>query len=582
MPTESVSTNDTTRRWEVAPLIPPERREQFPEIDPVVLQLLANRGLTDQAAIDEFLKPDFSRDIGDPFQFSSMETVVERVGQALKSREPIVVHGDYDADGVTSAAIIYETLTRLGASPGVYLPHREREGYGLALATVDRLADEGAKLIITTDCGTTNIPEIAHARERGVDVIVIDHHQPHAELPPAVAIVNPHLPGSGYPYREFAAVGVAFKVAQALLARHAPEEAETFAKWLLDLVAIGSVTDFVPLVGENRTLVQFGLIVLRKTRRQGLRALASVAGINPARIDTWSIGFQIGPRLNAASRVDHANTAFGLLVTTDPTEARSLGFDLNRANQERQRLTDGIYRQAREQVIAAGTEVPLVSAAGKDWPTGLLGLVATKLVNEFNRPAIVAGIHDHEVAASGRSISAFNMIAALDAVGERCTRWGGHEQACGFNLQGEQLPNLPAVLAGLAERAAASLTDKDLRPVLHVDASVDLIDVDWPLFETLEAFEPTGIGNPRARFLSSGLEVVEWQRVGKESQHLRLVLRDTTPVVRKMIAFGFGGWADTLTPGSRVDVVFEVGVNEWNGNRELQLKIIDLRLSSNA
>ncbi len=571
------------KQWRVADPVPEDVRKQFPELQPLVLQLLWNRGLRTQTAIDEFLNPDWGTDIHDPFLFKDMQKAVARIQKGIAAKEKIIVHGDYDADGVCSSAVLHTTLQALGADVEVYLPHREREGYGLNLQTIDHLHEKHkAKLIVTCDCGTSNVAEVARAAELGMDVIITDHHHEPPQRPAAYALLNPQLVDSGYPFPHLAGSGVAFKLAQALIRASGLEKVngltkEGFEKWLLDFVAISTVTDFMPIIGENRTLVKYGLVVLRKSPRPGIRALAEAMSTRQENFDTTSIGFQIGPRLNAAGRMDHASTAFRLLISTNFEEAQAIAAALNQSNTERQKLTETIVRQAKQAIGEVNDTRKLLAAVGTGWPVGVVGLVAGKLADEHHRPVLVMADHDGEVTGSGRSIPQFDITAALHTTKSILERFGGHAGACGFTLKPE---NVQKFVQAMEAEAAKQLTAKDLIKDIAIDVDVPLPAVDWPLLDTLEQFEPFGEDNPKPLFCCRNMVVTELQPVGKEGKHLRIVVNHTVPEPRKFIAFGGGlTYGKQLTVGDKVDAVFTVDRNEWNGTRELQLKVVDLRLS---
>jgi single-stranded-DNA-specific exonuclease len=566
--------------WHVAEQVPTDVKAQFPELNPITLQLLWNRGLRGQTAIDEFLNPDWGGDIHDPFLFTQMRKAVDRVLAGIAAKEKIIVHGDYDADGVCSSAVLYTTLKALGANVDVYLPHREREGYGLNLQTIDHLHDvHKANLIITCDCGTSNVDEVARAAELGIDVIITDHHHEPAKRPAAYAIINPQLKDSGYPFPHLAGSGVAFKVAQALL-RSTPGEMvggqtkEGFEKWLLDFVAISTVTDFMPLVGENRTLVKYGLVVLRKSPRPGIRALAEAMSSRQENFDTTTIGFQIGPRLNAAGRMDHASTAFRLLVSTDEEEAKAIAAALNQSNVDRQKLTETIVQQAKKSIGEVTPSRKLLAAVGEGWPVGVVGLVAGKLTDANHRPVLVMAKQGDEVVGSGRSIPGYDITDALLRHKQLLTRFGGHAGACGFTMPAE---NAPAFVKGMEADAVERISEKDLQNVVPVDVELALPDVTWSLLDTIEQLEPYGEGNPKPTFSCRGMTVTELQPVGKEGKHLRIVVNHTVPEPRKFIAFGGGEkYGKDITVGDTIDAVFTVDRNEWNGTAELQLKVVDI------
>jgi single-stranded-DNA-specific exonuclease len=600
-----------TKKWQVLPEITKEFQDKFPEINPVVLRLLYNREIRTQKAIDEFLNPDYGQDIHDPFLLRDMEKAVERIIKAIKKKEKIMVHGDYDADGVTSAALVVTLLEALGGDVDVYLPHREKEGYGLNPKTVKELSKQKIKLIITTDCGISNKNEIKSAKKLGIDVIVTDHHHPPEELPDCL-IINPKVVGEKYPFTELAGVGVAFKLAQALLkrlqtagCRLRPDQSAIggnlssvniiagFEKWLLDLVAIGTITDCSLLIGENRTLVKYGLIVLNKTRRIGLRKLVKEAGLVDEEadrllkrmdLDTYNIGYHIGPRLNAAGRINHANQAYDLLMTGSEEEAGKMATGLEKTNKDRQKITEQIVKAVEEQ-IQGHTEDKVLFGVGGDWSIGIVGLVAGKIVERYNRPTLVITRNEGELAGSGRSIPEFNIIEALEKLKKYLSRFGGHSQACGFTLKEDvDLEGFKAELKKIAEK---ELNGKDLTPIFPIDAGINFKDINWEMFREMEKFEPFGEGNPYPIFLIEKAMVEEIRTVGKENHHLKIKLSGSVNGSKKRLdAIGFcfakptngnPDWCKIIKSGDLIDIVCEINKNEWNGCQELQLKILDLR-----
>ncbi len=574
------------RRWLLAEPPSEEMRQRFPELHPVAVQLLWNRHLTSQESVDEFLMPDYGQDLHDPFLFRDMERACERVWRAVERRERVVVYGDYDADGVTGSVLLMTVLrslaTKLGSDPALirnYIPHREKEGYGLRREAIEAIAAEGAELLITVDCGISNAAEVALAREKGMDAIVVDHHQVPEKLPEAI-LVHPLVPGETYPYKYLAAVGVAFKFACGLIAYAARRGAAYepgFEKWLLDLVAIATVTDFMPLVGENRTLERYGLIVLNKTRRVGLRKLIEAAGLKAGTLDTVSVGYAIGPRINAASRMDHARLAYETLMAETTEDAASFADKLNRLNADRQRYTEEVMREARSAMADEAADKSIRLVAGDGWSAGIVGLVAGKLVSELGRPVIVFGKEGERYVGSGRGIPGFNLVAAMEAAKKTLTRYGGHPQACGLTIDGDG--NFRQFCAIVEEFAARELGGQDLRPALAIDAALRLSQVTWDLVDWLAKFEPHGEGNPRPRFLLEGLLVSAVEPVGKDGRHARISVRGDTPKESKIIAFNMREAAQAVLPGGCLDAVVEIGVNVWNGHRSIQLKAVDIRPS---
>ncbi len=590
------------KQWRVAPTVPAEWRSRWPELSPAVAQLLYNRGITTPEAVDEFLSPDYEHHIHDPFLFRDMTKAVERIFAAIAAGEKIIVHGDYDADGVTSSAVMMTALQKLqehfgpkGIDPkqlDIFIPHREKEGYGLRPETVDYFVEQQAKLVITVDCGVASVAEVALCNQRGIDVIITDHHQQLLEVPAAVAIINPAVDGETYPFRGLSGVGVAFKVVQALF-RHAkqqqPEESwEGYEKWLLDLVAIGTVADVMPLLGENRTLVKYGLVVLNKTPRVGLKALLFKAGIEgngngnrdllPKRgLNSYSIAFQIAPRINAAGRMDHANTAYRLLMTADPAEAETLSDEIQQSNVNRQLLTDTIVAEAKR-MLDADRDTPLLAVVGENWPIGVLGLVASRLAEQSGKPVIVGTVAAGTIAASGRSGPNFDLTIPLKELEGYFSRYGGHRAAGGFALK--DINDWAVVKQKFIASAAAATATGTATPILEIDAVMTLEQADWALVDDLEKFEPFGEKNGRPRFGLQRVPVEGVEPLGRDGRHLKLLLKQANGVVRKLVAFGSTADFHHLKRGDLVDVVVELGINEWNGNRELQLKVVDVRQST--
>jgi single-stranded-DNA-specific exonuclease len=547
----------------------------------LVRQLLGNRELFEATLVREFLEPDFERDIHDPYLFKDMRRVVDRIFAAIDKNEPVALYGDYDADGVCSATVLASTLRALGANlVEVYLPDREREGYGLNIPAIKFLAEAKVSLLMTLDCGTTNLDEIMAAKELGIDVIVIDHHHVPAELPGAYALLNPKMPNESYPYKWLASVGMAFKVSQALLRRRTelyPAEADrwqAFEKWLLDLVAIATVTDLVPLQGENRTLLKFGLRVINKTQRPGLRALIKVMGGELGQIDAGTLGWQIGPRINAAGRMNHANSAFALLSCEDVGKADELAAQLNQENVARQKITEKITAEAVAQLEQQSNNYVL-AALGQDWPIGIVGLVASRLVEKYKKPVIVASHTPFGVAGSGRSIPTLNMIEALHALPNMFTKFGGHSQACGFTLKDDV--NFSAFAEKLNVLAKQKLQPGDFDKILKIEATLHLADVNWSSWEMICQLEPFGMNNPTPVFLIPSVKVVGAGKIGAEGQHLKLTVADDQGTVRPAIGWRHGNTWPELELGMTIDLVAELGVNSWNNRRDLQLKIVDLR-----
>src|SRR3989344_5224184 len=562
--------------WNVAKPSKKSHRDAFPEIDPIAVQLLYNRGITEQKDIDDFFNPNYGTDLHDPFLFVNMEKAAELILLGIRDGKKIVVYGDYDADGVSATATMVGGLRALGAHPEVYIPFRETEGYGLNADAVQDMIENGTQLVITVDCGISNYAEVEQLISAGVVVVVTDHHQQPLKLPNASAIVNPNTDREAYPFKSLSGSGVAFKVVQALAARdqlYGMEKLEDgWEKWLLDLVAIGTIADLMPLLGENRTLVSYGLIVLGKTKRLGLRKLIEKAGNGVGEITEKTVGFTIAPRLNAAGRLEHASTAYQLLVTDNQAEAEVLAESINQTNQQRQQLTEQNTREARQQ-IANQKDEGLLVAIGDGWPTGILGLVAGRLADKCNKPTLVISHFAGELIGSGRSVEPFNITKALQQCDQFLLRYGGHAQAAGFTLKNDS--QLAPFIQKLRTLTIAAKTNQ-LAKSIQLDAELTIADITWDFFDLLEKFRPYGQGNPRPAFALYGVIIVQASAVGQEQKHLRLKLTDNQAQTLSGIAFGFGSLASKLKPGTVVDIATTIDCNEWNGNRELQLNIIDI------
>jgi single-stranded-DNA-specific exonuclease len=570
-------------RWVLEEPITDEIKQRFPEVGPVLLQLLWNRGVRTRGEMDVYLGPDWSRDTYSPSLFLNMPRAVARVFEALKSGEVIVVHGDYDADGVCGSAVMIATLRDIGRALCFenlvisYIPHREKEGYGMSVETVEHLhSHDKCGLIITVDCGISNKSAIDRARELGIDTIVCDHHTMPDDIPTDAILIHPLVPGETYPNKQLCGTGVAFKFASALL-----EEArqrggllsDGHEKWLLDLVAIATVTDVVPLVGENRVLERYGLLVLNKTRRKGIQKLLDVAGSKVGALDTVSIGFQIGPRLNAAGRMAHASAALDLLLEEDDSRATQLAMQLHETNTHRQKASQAMYLAAREQVEKKSSDKILV-AVGDGWGAGLVGLVAGKLNHEFHKPVLVVGKDADRYVGSGRSIEGFDITRALHAAAAYLDKFGGHPQACGFSTTGvERFEQAISTMQFFAEQ---NIDDDLLLPSTKIDAQITFEEIDWELYDSLAQLRPFGTGNPEPKFVSRGVRVVAMSVVGADGKHLRLRVGSPNGRMMQAIGFGLGSHCASLTLGQPIDLLFTIDVNEWNGNREQQLRVIDI------
>lgn len=558
------------KRWQVAPVMPTSLRQSLSDIPPVLSQILYNRGLTDKAHIQAFLAGRYLEST-DPFRLQDMDKAVTRIEQAIQRGENIVVYGDFDADGVTSTVLLVEALRGLGLSRNQvqpYIPDRVDEGYGLNKEALTSLKAKGVGLVISVDCGIRSVAEVSHANALGLDMIVTDHHSLGTELPPAVAVINPKRPDSAYAETMLAGVGIAFKLAQALRTTFS-QQAMYNDQDLLDLVAIGTVADLAPLLGENRRLVIEGLAVLNHSRRVGVQALVQACSYQMGQLTAESIGFGLGPRINAAGRLAHAYTAAKLLSTGDPTAAAKLASELNDLNRQRQTLTQRLSDQAG-QLVEPGS--PLLFAAASDFVSGVVGLVASRLAEQYYRPAIVIELGEEESRGSCRSIPELHITELLDECSDLLVRYGGHAQAAGLTVRNE---NLPALRERLTASTQTRLAGLELIPSLSIDVELDLDDVDYALYGYLQGLEPTGYANATPTFMSRNVPVQSYRVVGSDQSHLQMAVGHPGRNVLSCIAFRQGAWAGKLP--ERIDLVYTLGINEFRGQRKLQLQVQDIR-----
>jgi len=552
-------------RWNLLPPAP-DQLVNDSGFSPLVTQLLYNRGIRRPEDFQSFLSSDRSLS-GDPFLLPDMQLAVSRVYQALLSGERIGVYGDFDADGITATAALVQGLTVLGGNAVPYIPHRQTEGHGLTTSVLKNLYEQGISLVITVDCGVTDVLQIKKAMKMGLDIIVTDHHSPLPETPKAIAVINPKLTGSAYPFTQLSGVGVAFKLLQALF-RSIGREGQM--DMVMDLVAIGTIADMSPPLGENRYLIKEGLRLINATPRLGIKELMNQTRLDAGSIDAEKISWIIAPCLNAAGRLADGLTGYNLLMTDSPQEARDLAIWLAKKNEERQRLTNTTLVRAREQVIAQGLP-PLLITADKDYPMGISGLVASRLTEEFYRPSVV--IHTAETVshASCRSIPEFNIISALNRFGHLFSRYGGHAQAAGFTLPTKNLPRLEE---GLSEMVAEQLADVELRPHLDIDAQVALPNLGGDTYQTTRTLAPFGIGNPEPTFISRGVEVLERRTMGNSGEHLRMKLRQGGTV---WDGVGFRLSNHPMDASSALDIVYNLEVDSWGGKEQLRLNILDFK-----
>lgn len=574
--------NPMTKQWRVSEQGPDDVQAILGQPS-IIARLLWNRGIRTRVEAEQFLNPQFDTHIHHPRVFRFAEIAVQRVFEAFEKGERITVHGDYDADGVTGSTLVlnvlFEIAGKLGADKTLidyYIPHRDKEGYGLQLGTIPKLVQRGTGLIITVDCGIACVAEIAQAKAHGIDTIVLDHHQFGDELPNGL-LIHPGLPDETYPFKHLAAVGVSYKFGVLLLEearRRGLPIVEGWEKWLLDLVAIATITDMVPLHGENRVLETYGLRVLNKTKRPGLIALFESAGLVPGAITSESIGFAIGPRINAAGRMDHAELALKLLLSESADEAKLHAIALEKCNRQRQEVTRSMMDEAQGMLK---TDRSIIVLSSPSWSPALVGLVAGRFLESHGKPVVAIGKHGDQWIGSGRSPDHYDITNAVREAGEGLLkRSGGHVQACGFALEHDH--QIPTFTEKLYEHADAALDGKDLRPVLNIDLELPLSEVSMPVIQVLSTLEPFGMGNAAPVFVSRSCLVITCDVIGSKGDVLRMQLQDASGATKKGIGFKLGSRVTEFPPGSKVDVAYSMTANEWNGRVTAELRIIDVQL----
>ena len=543
-----------------------------------VARVLANRGYAEPTAAGSFLEPALAG-LHDPFLLAGMSEAVDRLVAARTQRELVCIYGDYDVDGVSSTVLLMDFFRRVGIQCCYHIPHRMDEGYGLSGDGLAMVAKSGARVVVSVDCGITAVEEARWCAGNGLDLIITDHHMPGPEIPSAVAVVNPLQPGCGAPFRQLAGVGLAFKLAVALRARLRGEGAfacggEPNLREYLDLVALGTIADLVPLVGENRIIARYGLQELTSSRRVGITALKEVAGVS-GQVTCGAVGFRLAPRLNAAGRLDDAARGVELLLTDDPVRARELAVELDAGNRERQELEQEILRDAlamvREDPAMHGRRS--IVLASPDWHPGVIGIVASRIVELYHRPTVLIALRDGNGKGSGRSIPAFHLRDALTACTDHLLKFGGHRQAAGLAIDES---TLAAFVERFDEVATGLLTPDDLLPELTLEGVLEPTEITSQLVRDLERLAPFGIGNPEPLFLVRGARVENRREL--QGGHLRLALRYGG---HSVAAIGFNMSGHTAT-ADVLDLACSPQLNEWNGRTTVQLKIRDMKAAQGS
>lgn len=570
--------NHLPKKWLIASPISDSISEELKVFPSIFQQTLFNRGIFNGEAAGKFLAADLP--IHDPFLLKDMRIASDRIITAISNGEKLLVFGDYDVDGVTATSLLFEFLSLLGGRVIKYIPNRFDEGYGFSQDALETVLKFEPDLVITVDCGVRSVKEIALANAAGVDVIITDHHQPHDILPDAFAIICPKQPEDDYAFKDLAGVGLAYKLAEAISREYS--QAHIDANRWLDLVALGTISDLAPLVDENRPLVRKGLEMIRTACRPGLVALAGVSGILIHQTTSENIGFMLGPRLNAAGRLSSAEAAFELLTSTDANESGKLALLLDKENSRRQDLTREIQSKVESQIIDTQGQWVLFNF-DKEFNEGVIGLAASRLTDAFYRPSIIGALDGDFIRASCRSIPEVNITNILDQVSDLLVQHGGHAMAAGLKME---VKNKDLFLEKVSTLVAQEVAGQDLISVVEVDAEVDLPDLRTELLDLFPLLEPTGIGNPPPLFMARGVEILYPKAVGREKDHLKFAVRNPrdrsgngkASVVFDAIGFNFGYLEEELARGMRADILFSYEWNEYNGKKNPQLNVRDIKI----
>lgn len=553
------------KKWVIEDFAPVDNINDF-----LLKTILKRRGIQGEKEISRFLNGQLI-ELHDPYLLMGMDTAVDRIMQAQRAGERVLIYGDYDVDGITATTLLYLYCHQeLGIETAYYLPNRLTEGYGLNLAAIKAIVQADYHLLISVDCGITAAREVAYARENKLDVIITDHHQPGSELPEALAIINPHC-DHNYPFKGLAGVGVAFKLCQGLEKSIHDNFISPFLEERLDIVTLGTIADLVPLVGENRIMVKKGLELINNSKQPAIQALVQQTGLKDRVINAGQIGFILAPPLNAAGRLKKPDTAIELLTTTSQTKAEELAAELVRANQERQQLEELIYQDAVKMMDELELEqLKVIVLASEKWHQGIIGIVASRLVERYYRPVILIALREGRGKGSCRSIKNLNIYQALKHCSQQLIGFGGHACAAGLEIEEKKIEQFKAVLN---QFLSGVLTDEDLIPSLELDAVLPVEQINEDVLTVLEGLEPFGIGNPRPRFMLNDIVIEQCYPVGKGKQHLKFKLNEGI----NGIGFGFG--QDQLKLAQRrVDLAFNLEFNEWRGQRDIQLKLEDYNL----
>lgn len=551
--------------------------KKFPNINKIVLNILYNRNIPIEK-MDSFLEPNYDRDIYDPFLFNDMEKLVSKVFETINDKKKICVYGDYDADGVGSSFILVDFLKKIGGDAFCYIPDRKNEGNGLNKGAVDYINEKGASLIITVDNGIVAFDETIYIKSLGMDIIITDHHEqmPH-RLPDAFAVINAKVEGENYPFKELCGAGVAFKVVTALAMRHKDkEELLKYIKWNLDVVAISTVSDMVPLVDENRVIVKYGLIVLNQTRNLGLKEVIKMSIFDSQNsvkkeLNAFDIGFKIGPRLNAAGRMDHANAAYELLMSSDVNEIEKIAQDLNCKNNERQAIVTSAFKNFVKENGEKIDDRKIIIVHNDKWPIGVVGLIAAKIKDYYNLPTFALTTENNNIVGSGRGIGSFDITKAMQENAELFIKFGGHKMACGCTIPYEKYNEFKKIMLEYADK---NLDLNSIETYLDIDLEIKLEDIDIDFCNKLNTLEPFGKGNEALTFCSKKVEVISSTIFGKNVDHFKMNVKQGEGIFT-VIAFSNKDLFDKIKVGSLLDLVYSIDVNEWGGRKEIRLMYED-------
>ena len=568
----------TGKQWVLPKEMTKDYEDTFAHYPRGVRQLFYNKKFKTTEEAESFLNPSYDKHVYDPYLFNDMQKAIDLLQQTIEKKEKITIFGDNDADGVCGSVVLGKVFNEIGATFDVYLPHREKEGYGMNEKALDKIAAAGTKVLITVDCGISNIEQIAYANEKGMKVIVTDHHEQLLERPAAHAIIHPLVKGEKYPDKYLCGGGVAFKLSQALIIAYPDKFTNGFDRWLIDLVALSTVADFGKIIGENRSLVRYGMIVINKTKNLGLQALYQKVGLprNDSPIDVRQLAFQVIPLINAAGRMEHASIAYELLITKDDVKAYDLAEQLVQANVERQRITEQIYKEAKIKLKDKLNNKILV-AWDESWLTTVGGIVASRLTHEYNKPTLIIGKRNGQWAGSSRSIPSFHVAEALQRVDKHLEAYGGHAGAAGFTVKGDD----PSKLAEAIEKEGEiAFKDVTLTPELLIDAVVSLDDITEDMVDWLEKFKPFGVDNKKPLFLIKDCVTSYSQKLGKNGTHMKVAVARPSGIGSLKFIF-FNGtklYGEKLGEGVCFDAVVELDYNVWRGISEIQVKVMDIVL----